>query len=103
MAGFQANSGRHFTVEVADEEDGGVLRKRKFRSRAHANPLADPQFEYPVSPACVDWSVVEAESGPPPVRAGKGHLAPTDVRSRATQVSCALSHQRRHQGHDAPD
>jgi hypothetical protein len=58
MAGFQANSGRHFTVEVADEEDGGVLRKRKFRSRAHANPLADPQFEYPVSPACVDWSVL---------------------------------------------
>jgi hypothetical protein len=37
-------------VEVVDEEDGGVLKKRKFRSRAHANPLADPQFEYPVSP-----------------------------------------------------
>jgi hypothetical protein len=37
-------------VEVPDEEEGGALRKRKFRSRAHANPLADPQFEYPVSP-----------------------------------------------------
>lgn len=35
-----------FAVEV--EEDGGVLKKRKFRSRAHANPLADPHFEYPV-------------------------------------------------------
>lgn len=35
-----------FSVEV--EEDGGVLKKRKFRSRAHANPLADPHFEYPV-------------------------------------------------------
>ena len=40
-------------VEVADDEDGGALRKRKFRSRAHANPLADPQFEYPVSPMLV--------------------------------------------------
>jgi hypothetical protein len=37
-----------YAVEVADEENG-VLRKRKFRSRAHANPLADPAFEYPVS------------------------------------------------------
>jgi len=44
-------------VEVVDE-DGGALKKRKFRSRAHANPLADPQFEYPVSPMCVDWSVL---------------------------------------------
>ena len=56
MSGFTANSGRHFIVEV--EEDGGVLRKRKFRSRAHANPLADPQFEYPVDPDSVDWSQV---------------------------------------------
>jgi hypothetical protein len=36
-----------FTVEVEEQE--GSLRKRKFRSRAHANPLADPQFEYPVN------------------------------------------------------
>eukprot|EP00960_Hanusia_phi_P009048 260909-Hanusia_phi.AAC.3 len=34
-------------VEV--EDDTGGVKKRKFRSRAHANPLADPQFEYPVS------------------------------------------------------
>uniref|UniRef100_A0A6T8JI12 tRNA (guanine-N(7)-)-methyltransferase n=1 Tax=Hemiselmis andersenii TaxID=464988 RepID=A0A6T8JI12_HEMAN len=59
MSGFTANSGRHFSVEV--EEDGGVLRKRKFRSRAHANPLADPQFEYPVDPNSVDWSQVYQE------------------------------------------
>jgi len=36
--------------ETVEEEadESGTLRKRKFRSRAHANPLADPQFEYPV-------------------------------------------------------
>ena len=44
-------------VEVMDEEDGGALKKRKFRSRAHANPLADPQFEYPVSPMSVPISL----------------------------------------------
>ncbi|EKX49282.1 hypothetical protein GUITHDRAFT_151494 [Guillardia theta CCMP2712] len=71
MSGYHANSGRHFTVEV--EDDTGGVKKRKFRSRAHANPLADPQFEYPVSPDCVDWSVLypelcgEAKTMPRPV------------------------------------
>eukprot|EP00290_Baffinella_frigidus_P011845 CAMPEP_0180143858 /NCGR_PEP_ID=MMETSP0986-20121125/16531_1 /TAXON_ID=697907 /ORGANISM="non described non described, Strain CCMP2293" /LENGTH=266 /DNA_ID=CAMNT_0022087537 /DNA_START=40 /DNA_END=840 /DNA_ORIENTATION=- len=56
MANFHASSSRHFTVEEEAGDDSGTLRKRKFRSRAHANPLADPQFEYPVDPASVDWT-----------------------------------------------
>lgn len=32
-------------------------QKRYFRQRAHVNPIADHDFEYPLSPADIDWSL----------------------------------------------
>src|SRR5438309_134508 len=31
-------------------------QKKYYRQRAHSNPIADHCFEYPVSPANMDWS-----------------------------------------------
>ena len=44
--------------EVVDP-DTSLPRKRDYRSRAHVNPLShNDAFQYPVSPHCVDWSLL---------------------------------------------
>jgi len=34
----------------------GLPQKRYFRQRAHVNPIADHDFEYPLSPCDIDWA-----------------------------------------------
>ena len=31
-------------------------QKKYYRQRAHANPLSDHSYDYPLSPALMDWS-----------------------------------------------
>ncbi|KNC71094.1 hypothetical protein SARC_16370, partial [Sphaeroforma arctica JP610] len=38
------------------EEIEGLPQKRYYRTRAHANPLADEFWEYPSSPSEADWN-----------------------------------------------
>lgn len=46
-------------ISDQDQEGGEVLslpQKRYFRQRAHVNPIADHNFEYPLSPDQTDWT-----------------------------------------------
>lgn len=46
-------------MEENDEDETTIVdlpRKRYFRQRAHVNPIADHNFEYPLSPNDTDWS-----------------------------------------------
>uniref|UniRef100_A0A7R9Y181 tRNA (guanine-N(7)-)-methyltransferase n=1 Tax=Prasinoderma coloniale TaxID=156133 RepID=A0A7R9Y181_9VIRI len=51
-------------------------RKRDFRQRAHANPLADQSFDVPARPSAVGW---EGKFTPEAWRAGGGRIAFADV------------------------
>uniref|UniRef100_A0A915IDX2 tRNA (guanine-N(7)-)-methyltransferase n=1 Tax=Romanomermis culicivorax TaxID=13658 RepID=A0A915IDX2_ROMCU len=40
----------------SDEDIPGLPQKRYYRQRAHSNPIADHDFEYPLKPDLMDWS-----------------------------------------------
>lgn len=47
---------RYPMEDTSTEEDIALPQKRYYRQRAHSNPLSDHTFDYPISPAHMDWS-----------------------------------------------
>ena len=60
-------------------EDVKLPQKRFYRQRAHSNPIADHCFDYPLTPAHMDWTQLY-----PDYKAGK-----TEVRN-GDAMSCNL-------------
>ena len=51
-------------------EDVKLPQKRYYRQRAHSNPIADHCFDYPLTPAHMDWKELypDYEAGKTEVR-----------------------------------
>jgi len=49
---------RPLNDEELDKQESSLPQKKYYRQRAHSNPIADHDFDYPSCPEVYDWSVL---------------------------------------------
>ena len=50
--------------KMSSSEDVKLPQKRYYRQRAHSNPMADHCFDYPLTPAHMDWTALYPDYAP---------------------------------------
>ena len=67
-------------------EDVKLPQKRFYRQRAHSNPIADHCFDYPLTPAHMDWAQLY-----PDYEAGKTEVRDGDMQCHSNFLICSCS------------
>jgi tRNA (guanine-N7-)-methyltransferase len=72
---MMAETAEEKRAEDVETAAAKLPQKRFYRQRAHSNPIADHCFDYPVTPAEMDWTQLYPEHAEKIVRfAGKFYI-----------------------------